>query len=463
MLTIIVVILASIIGAFQSLNLMSAANGSDNVASESWGFILNGGFETGAFDNWTAYGRVGPPQGIQVVSTFSHSGKYCCWIPGDGMEVSGYVEQNITSDVFLSGDIFLDCWIYPEKVGPLMTEYPFSGIELVFENTIDQTTYYLDFLLGGYVWTNSSERGIITLFDFTPNMWNHLQRDLRDDLYQLIGNDPSQLRLVSISISHHWSNEEPGGFFIDDVSLTQRIKTRITILTYASSAYVGFHVNLTGVLGDQNGLGIGEANVTLFYTVPGFNNWIPITSVGTSVGGEYSSIWIPFATGYFILMAEWAGNQTYTETSNSTTLSIVPYENQYVFSVVSNSTVSSLAFNSTSNELTFTVSDPSGTRGFTDVTIAKSLVANATDLKVYLNGTETSYSILSTDDSWLVQFSYIHSVHSVVIDLSALSSGFFALSPLEIIVIAIASAGVITGVAIVMRSRKKASIMSALA
>jgi hypothetical protein len=460
MLTIIVVVLASIIGSFQSLNLMSAANGSDNSAAGPWGFILNGGFETGAFDNWTIYGSVGPPQGIQVVSVFSHSGKYCAWIPGDGLEINGYVEQNFTTDISLSDDIFLDCWIDPERVGLLMTG-SFSGIELAFENTTDQTIYCLHFQLGGYVCTNSSEIGTITLFDFVPSTWNHLQRDLRDDLYQLIGNNPSQLRLVSIRISHHFSDEEPGGFFIDDVSLTQRIKTKITILTHASSAYVGFHVNLTGVLSDQNGLGIEETNVTLLYTVPGFNNWIPITSVTTNVGGEYSSIWIPFATGYFILMAEWAGNQTYTETSNSTTLSIVPYENQYVFSVASNSTVSSLSFNSTSKELTFTVSGPPGTSGFADVTIAKSLVANATNLKVYLNGTETSYSILSTDDSWLVHFNYNHSVHSVVIALNSPSSGFFPFTPLEIIAIAIASAALIAAVAIVMRSRKK-QVSSAL-
>jgi hypothetical protein len=94
--------------------------------------------------------------------------------------------------------------------------------------------------------------------------------------------------------------------------------------------------------------------------------------------------------------------------------------NQYVFSVESNCTVSALAFDTTSSELGLTVSGPSRTRGYVKVTIAKSLVENATNVKVYLDGNQSEYSIAPTDDSWLLVFNYTHSTHRVAIDLGVI-------------------------------------------
>ena len=104
--------------------------------------------------------------------------------------------------------------------------------------------------------------------------------------------------------------------------------------------------------------------------------------------------------------------------SNSTTLSFLPYQNQNVFLVESNSTVSALAFNSTSSELSFTVSGPSGTTGYVKATIAKSLVNNPQDFKVWLGyGNQLTYKVDSSVDSWQLTFNYHHSTHQVVINL----------------------------------------------
>jgi hypothetical protein len=94
-----------------------------------------------------------------------------------------------------------------------------------------------------------------------------------------------------------------------------------------------------------------------------------------------------------------------------------------VFFVESNSTVTELTFNSTSSELTFVVSGPSGTVGYVNVTIAKNLVPNAENIKVYLEGNQLSYEITSNEYSWQVTFTYQHSAHQVRISLATNAAG----------------------------------------
>ena len=62
------------------------------------------------------------------------------------------------------------------------------------------------------------------------------------------------------------------------------------------------------------------------------------------------------------------------------------------FSVESNSTVTDLAFNSASQELSFTVSGPSGTTGYVDAYKAKSLMETFPASKS--TSTETSLTTL---------------------------------------------------------------------
>ncbi|MCW4034731.1 MAG: hypothetical protein NWF03_05145, partial [Candidatus Bathyarchaeota archaeon] len=92
-------------------------------------------------------------------------------------------------------------------------------------------------------------------------------------------------------------------------------------------------------------------------------------------------------------------------------------EKNTMFSVSSNSTVTSLAFNSTTSDLTFMVTGPSGTKGYVKCTIAKSIVSNAENIKVSLDGNQLNYDIRSTEDSWLLSFTYSHSSHNVNINL----------------------------------------------
>jgi hypothetical protein len=121
--------------------------------------------------------------------------------------------------------------------------------------------------------------------------------------------------------------------------------------------------------------------------------------------------------------AEWSGDVSYPAASITKTLSFLPYENRNVFFFESNSTVTALAFNSNSSEFSFTVSGPDGTTGYVKAAIAKSLVSNAENIKVYLEGKQLSYAITSSADSWQLDFTYGHSEHRVRISLAASTVG----------------------------------------
>jgi len=194
--------------------------------------------------------------------------------------------------------------------------------------------------------------------------------------------------------------------------------TSILVSTRSTSTVVGFVVGINGTLRDAYGNGLEKETVVLYYTFPGVNLWFPISSGITDHLGNYYVQWIPTATGYFTIEAEWAGNATHSGTSGNTTLSSLAYNNQYVFSVESNSTISELAFNMTDWSLSFTATGSSGTRGYTKVTIAKSLAANPANIAVYLDDNKTDYTITSTDDSWLLTLNYTHSTHQVLVDLN---------------------------------------------
>jgi len=88
------------------------------------------------------------------------------------------------------------------------------------------------------------------------------------------------------------------------------------------------------------------------------------------------------------------------------------------FSIVSNSTISELAFNSTSQVLSFTAGGPSGTTGFSNVTISKTLIADVSGLEVYLDGTKTSYVVSDLTTSWLIYITYQHSTHKIAMNFA---------------------------------------------
>jgi PKD repeat protein len=197
-----------------------------------------------------------------------------------------------------------------------------------------------------------------------------------------------------------------------------QVSSVLSISTSTPSTFIGFSVGINGTLTDRTGNGLENETVLLYYTFQGAYSWFPITSAITDRLGRFYVQWIPSATGAFTVIAQWNGNATIVGSMSTVALNTMPYENQYVFTVESNSTISALVFNSTSSALTFAVGGQSGTKGYAKVTIAKNLVGNVTDIEVYLDGNELPYSVTSIGDSWLLTFSYAHSIHNVSVSLN---------------------------------------------
>ena len=62
---------------------------------------------------------------------------------------------------------------------------------------------------------------------------------------------------------------------------------------------------------------------------------------------------MPSASGNYAIKATWSGNDVYSSVSTIVNFAVAPFDNQEqnVFSVTSNSTLTGLTFDSTTNEL----------------------------------------------------------------------------------------------------------------
>jgi hypothetical protein len=198
-----------------------------------------------------------------------------------------------------------------------------------------------------------------------------------------------------------------------------RPPSTIDLFCTCTTTYIVYKVDINGTLSGNQTFPIPSVSVLISYSSNGGTSWQDLTSVATGPDGKFYAEWMPSASGTYLIRARWNGNSAYNGASKTVTLAAVPYSNQNVFSVTSNSTVSQLSFNSTNNELSFVVSGESGTTGVVDVAIAKSLILNISHLTVYLDGATQQYAVNATSDSWFIHFSYSHSTHYVTMDLGA--------------------------------------------
>jgi len=239
-------------------------------------------------------------------------------------------------------------------------------------------------------------------------------------------------------------------------SINCLLPTSLTISLSSSTSYIGFQVTINGNLA-CNEVGLSGTPILLSCSVTGGDSWDDISLVNTASDGEYSVVWMPSATGKYRVRATWSGNSTYPETTITVNLTVTPFKEQNVFSVTSNSTVSELAFNSTRRELSFTVSGSSGTTGYVNAYLAKTLIENVANVKVYLNSDQLNYTITSLDDSWLLHFTYLHSIHRVTIGLGAISTPFIETLLGKAVIYGIPIAAIIVLIIIYISKKKRKS------
>jgi hypothetical protein len=139
----------------------------------------------------------------------------------------------------------------------------------------------------------------------------------------------------------------------------------------------------------------------------------------------------------------------------TTTSPVTQTPDPNIFSLQSNSTASGFSFDSTNQELRFNVTGPTGTMGCTNVTIAKSFLANIDNLKVYLDGNPIDCNIISSDTFWLLSFTYHHSTHQVKISLSTDEPAFFDITLAGVILTVILVAVLLTVLGTIVHRKKQ--------
>jgi len=210
-----------------------------------------------------------------------------------------------------------------------------------------------------------------------------------------------------------------------------------------------------------NATSLADVPILLSYSVNEGNSWNNLTTVSTDSTGSFSAEWLPPATGTYLLKGTFSGNANYSKASAIVNFAIAPFKQESTFSVTSNSTLSALAFNSTSNQISFTVSGPSATTGYVNIGIPKSLIADISKLQLFLDGTQISYSVQQQPDLWMVSFAYQHSSHQIIIDLSSAmphsSSGGKLLEQWFVYVIIAATVVSIIAISLISLKRKQKS------
>ena len=249
-----------------------------------------------------------------------------------------------------------------------------------------------------------------------PKSLNNTRILARSDIYQG-GFEPDEISMNATHYFVYYSCWEPD-MFTDVFFGAPNVKLSIS----STTSYIGFQVDIKVNVTYRGRPWANWPAIVVAYTAPLKGDvwawqWInlPLTLIGmgnTTQDGTYSVVWMPTASGTWWISAGLAPFWPATdgdypeEASDALSLNVIPHGDA-VFSVVSNSTVSELTFNSTNMELYFSVEGPSGTTGFVDVFISKTLLENPNTLEIYVNGTQLSpeeYTVNSLDDSWLLHF-----------------------------------------------------------
>ncbi len=195
-------------------------------------------------------------------------------------------------------------------------------------------------------------------------------------------------------------------------------ESNIEVSCQSTTSSMNFKVDITGRL-TANDASIAGAQILLSYSVNAGNSWNDLTTAITGSNGEFSEVWTPQASGYYLLKAVYTGDTDYSEGSKIVNFVVMPFEEENVFSVTSNSTVTALSFDSNSQTLSFSVNGTSNTTGYVSLYIPKSLVSDVSALKVYLDEELLPYTATEEQAAVLVTFTYHHSSHEVTIQMNS--------------------------------------------
>ena len=223
------------------------------------------------------------------------------------------------------------------------------------------------------------------------------------------------------------ASDETGDGAMSQKEVEVREQAPVTIYTSLSENLIktGQEVTIRGTL-TCNGSGVNDEWIHLrSITYIEGAQWNNIASVKTNEEGQYSFDWRAFY-GYYRVQAKWEGNSTYRETSTSVIL-IVETFGDLINEFSSNSTISGMNYNTTTRMLRFSAEGPSGTSGYTKISIRKDRDFDPEKINVLFDGEPIGYIMTSSDQVWILDLTYNHSIHDVVVNFNMFST--FTSSP----------------------------------
>jgi hypothetical protein len=133
------------------------------------------------------------------------------------------------------------------------------------------------------------------------------------------------------------------------------------------------------------------------------------------------------------------------------------------FSAVSNSTISNINYNSTTQELSFNTNGTSRTTGYANVCIPKNLVSDIQTVKVNIDGRPVSFTSASQEDVWVISCVYTQSYHAFTIQIPFMQMLSPATTPwITIVVVIIILIALVATAVVIRRRRKTAATVAAI-
>jgi hypothetical protein len=231
-------------------------------------------------------------------------------------------------------------------------------------------------------------------------------------------------------------------------------KPTITLNCVSTAAASNLKVEVTGTL-TYNKTGIPDASIYIGYSADYGNRWENFSLTKTRADGGFGTLWIPNATGSYLLCAQWEGNATLHWMNATASLVTMPDLAGNEFSAVSNSTITNFAYNSTTQELSFNTNGTQSTTGYAHVCIPKTLVSEIHTVKLNIDGNPVTFTSETQNDVWVVSCTYTQSEHTFTLQIPFTQPSNPATTPWLAIVIAIAVLIALVAIVVTIRRRRR--------
>ena len=217
---------------------------------------------------------------------------------------------------------------------------------------------------------------------------------------------------------------------IHEVRITSRMGSTILMTLSSTSITLGSSVTISGNVTAADLAARPNVTVTIQYRPVGAPEWDTAGQNLTDQNSNYTYTWTPGTGGTFEVRTSWEGDEdTVGHESDVLALTVLyvfePVQDVYV-AIETNSTaaefnsIPALAFSQPLKQISFNVTSPYGTTGYSNVTIPKTLLPPPEppiEWKVLINGTllNTEERTVTDNDNTSIYFTYSRGVNEIQI------------------------------------------------